>query len=133
MKSRSRQGRIEATERANRIKAQTNPPFATPDYGEWKPGGNPTGYFSCQILGYEVKMRFDYVWTAYCPDFDIEIQFTNRPDDAKKIFLTDWLTAHIDQPQAPAAKLRQATPTVLYLAEYHDIPTPLADEIMRGR
>lgn len=129
-KGRRRQG---AVSHANRIRAATCPTFAARDYGELKPGGNPTGYFSCQILGYEVKLRFNMVWTAYCPHFDIEIQFTHRSDNAKIVFLTDWITALIEAPQSPAAKLRQATPAVLYLADYHDIAIPLAREIYEER
>ncbi len=110
--------RQEATPRTNRIRSSTAPAFATREHGEWKPGGNSTGYFSCQVLGYEVKMRFGYMWTAYCPEFDIETAFTHRPDDAKVTFLTDWLTAHIECPQTIEARLRQET--------------PLADEIIGG-
>lgn len=123
----------EAVSRANWIKASTSPAFAKREYGEWKPGSNPTGYFSCKILGHEVKLRLNHAWTAYSPDFDIEIIFIDRPDTDMLRFLADWLTVLIDQPQAPAAKLRQATPAVRYLAEYHEIDPSLADEIMRGR
>ncbi len=122
MKNKSRQA--EAAGRARRIKTSTVPSFAT---------RHQDGYFSCQVLGHEVRMRFDYVWTAYCPDLNKEIQFTNRTDDTMIIFLTDWLTDLIDQPQSPADQLRQAIPSVLYLAEYHGIATFLADEIMKGR
>lgn len=130
MKSHSRQA--EAVGRANRLKASTVPAFATPEYGEWKPGGNPAGYFKCEILGIEVKLRLGMVWTAYCPHFDIQVQFTNRPDSAMVIFLADWLTAHIEAPQSPA-KLRQATPAVLDMAQRHNISPALALEFYEER
>ncbi len=126
--------RQEANARTSRIKTATKlaSRFAK-DYGEFRPGGSATSFLKCTVLGYEVRLRLGYAWTAYCSHFDTEVQFTNRPDADMLIFLSSWLQAHIDRPQTPAAQLRQATPAVLYLADCHDICEPLADEIMRGR
>lgn len=133
MKSRSKSSRAETTGRNNRIKAETYLSFATPEYGEWKPDGNPTHYSSCHIRGYEVRLRFVMVWTAYCPGLDIETQFTHRTDEAKIIFLSDWLMAHIERPASSDAQLRQTRPAVMKLAQRHDIPVTLTDEIALER
>lgn len=132
----ARTSQSEGTVRANGIRADINPSKVkgfSREYGEFRPGGNPAGYWSCFCLGHEVKLRFDQVWTAYCPDLNLETTFTNRTDDDKIVFLSDWINDLLDNPQAPTAQHRQRLPSVLYLAEYHDIPVHLADEIMRGR
>ncbi len=124
--SRSREGRREATSRANRIKASTNltdyPAFGQ-GYGEW--GQFVTGYFTYTHLGIEIKLRFSQIsweWTARADHLKIEKSFPHQSSQTLQNELNQWIADHsLRLTTSPAALLRQST------------PSQLADEVMLER
>lgn len=140
MKSRTRQGRIEATERSNRIKAQLDRlkrhKNFLPDFAPWTPGGNPCGFLSWTRLGIEVRLRFSQdacEWQATCPHFDIKIAFADQDADQIQTILNDWLRPYIERPASPDARLRSNRPAVAKLAKQYDINPSLALEVYEER
>lgn len=136
-KSRSHEGRIEATGRAHRIRAATDlthsPDFDL-QYGEEWPGGKPTSYYTLQHRGIKAHLRFDFMWTVKAPQLDIEKMFLNQAPDTLAAEIESWIDQHLPAPGAsPAALLRQATQAVQELAQRHSISVALADELMFER
>lgn len=138
MKPGGRSSKAEATGRANRIRGglglTSNPNFIE-DYGIWHSTGRTTSYVSYTFLGYEIQLRFvnDGEWKAICHHFKIEITFPNQTPDQIQIILNDWLRPYIERATSPDAQLRQLTPAVQELAQRHNIPVTLADEITLER
>ncbi len=143
MKSKSRQGRIEKTEHANRTKSQLNRlkrhKDFTPDYAPWTSKGNPCEFLSYTHLGVEARLRYSQEtgeWRATCPHFNIEISFPDQ--DAKNIIaiLNTWLIDYINLVEQPAnerAARRQSAPAVQEFAVHNKIPLAVADEMMLER
>ncbi len=137
-KSRSREGRREATARANMMKATLNlasSPLFDQDFGPYGPNGTPAGFFTYTHLGYEIRLRFNqdtWEWLATCPHFGIEKTFPHQPHRDIQNLLNDWLLERIGPP-SPQAKLRQSTPAVKQMADRHNIPLWLADDFMLER
>ena len=139
MKSSSRQGRLERTEHANRLKGVLNltkhPGFGQ-EYGPLVPGGNPADYITYTHLGYKIQLRFSQLsgeWKAVCPGLEIETTVPHQhPQDIQQI-LNDWLQDHLPPPVAPAV-LRQARPSrVQELATKHGISVDIALELYAER
>jgi hypothetical protein len=134
-----RSARQEVNARNNRLRGvfnlATHPNFSR-EYGEWEPDGSPTGYFVYFHLGYEMRLRFSQVtceWLAFCPHFNFKINFPDQAIDQIQQILNFWVTAHIERPQAPAARLRAGRPAVSDLAHRHKINRPLALEFYQER
>ena len=135
-RSRSREGRTEATARGRRIRSATdltNCPSFDLQYGEEWAGGSPTDYYTLQYRAVLAHLRFNYMWIVKVPQLDIEQTFLNQvPQDLAKEIET-WIDEHLPSHLPPAALLRQSTPAVQEFAARHDIPVSVADEIMLER
>ncbi|MCP4083189.1 MAG: hypothetical protein GY743_23450 [Planctomycetaceae bacterium] len=97
----------------------------------WEPGA-----YIYNHLGVEIKLRFNqemWEWTAKAHHLGIEITFAHQPPQDIQALLNDWITENTAKPTSPSAKLRQATPAVKQMAQRHNIPIGLADELMLER
>lgn len=135
--AKSREGRIEATGRARRIRSATdltNSPDFDLQYDEEWTGGKPTSYYTLQYRGHKAHLRFDYMWTVKCPSLGIETMFLNQLPESLAKQIESWIDQHLPSPAAdPRAKLRQAAQAVQELAQRHNISVSLADEMILER
>lgn len=137
-KSRSTEGRREATARGRRIRVATDlthcPSFDL-QYGEdWK-GGSPTNYYTIQYRGVKAHLRFDYMWRVKAPSLDLERTFLNQSPDTLATEIESWIDENLPAPATSpvAARLQQSSQAVRKLADRHGIPIDVADEIMLER
>ena len=137
-KSRSREGRREATARAQRICAATdltNSPDFDLQYGEEWRGGSPCSYYTLQYLGKKAHLRFDFMWRVKVPSLGLEKTFLNQSPDTLAREIEFWIDENLLVPATSpaAARLRQSSQAVRELADRHGIPIDVADEIMLER
>lgn len=101
MKSKSRQGRIEARNRKRNMH-RTLDLAAYPGF-DWEPG-----HYIYNHMGMEVRLRFSqktFKWTAKAPYLKIETTFLHMPPQDIQWLLDKWLLDH-------EAQLRQTWPVV---------------------
>ena len=136
-RSRSREGRREATARARRTRSAvdlTNDPNFDLQYGSEWDGGPPCDYYTLQYRGVKAHLRFDYMWVVKVPSLAIETLFSNQVPDTLAKEIETWIDEHLPSPSTSiATKLRQSTPAVQDLAQRHGISLEIADEIMLER